>query len=76
MGVEFNDFNLLDVYAKTNTNKISQKYGGQFTCVIPYDKNLKIADGSRAVVITKGWVEPKSNLDEDQQEEKLLDEQK
>jgi hypothetical protein len=76
MGIEFDDFNLLDVYAKTNTNKISQKYGGQLTVVIPYDKNLKLTDGSRTVVFTKGWVEPKSNSEEDQQEEKLLDEQK
>ena len=65
MGVEFDDFNLLDVYAKTNTNKISQKYGGQLTVVIPYDKNLKLTDGSRTVVFTKGWVEPKSNSEED-----------
>jgi hypothetical protein len=36
---------------------------------------LKLTDG-RVVSITKGWVEPKSNSEEDQQEEKLLDEQK
>lgn len=75
MGVEFDDFNLLDVYAKTNTNKISQKYGGQFTVIIPFDKNLKLVE-SRQVVVTQGWIEPKSNSDEDLQEEKLLDEQK
>lgn len=32
--------------------------------------------GSRVVAVTKGWVEPKANADEEMQEEKLLDEQK
>ena len=30
MGVEFTGFNLLDVYAKTNPNKIHNKYGKEF----------------------------------------------
>jgi|688.fasta_scaffold1029966_2 hypothetical protein len=75
MGIEFDDFNLLDVYAKTNINKISQKYGGQFTVSFPFT-DLKFTDGCRKVQITTGWIEPKSNSDEDMQEEKLLDEQK
>jgi len=29
MGIEFEGFSLLDVYAKTNPNKITQKYGSQ-----------------------------------------------
>jgi hypothetical protein len=65
MGSEFDDFNLLDVYAKTNTNKIAQKYGQQFTVSLPYDKLKMVETGTREVKVTKGWVEPKSNSEED-----------
>ena len=36
MGVEFEGFSLLDVYAKTNPNKITAKYGAELVCTVKF----------------------------------------
>lgn len=71
MGKEFEGFVLIDVYSKTNHHKVAQKYGQQLSVSL-------LADGKsdRKVSFNEDFVEQPSNLEEDDQEEKLLDEQK
>ena len=77
MGTEFTGFSLLDVYAKTNPNKITQKYGTELIVKVDFSTD---ADGqvhqSRKVEKNSDYEPPAANPDEDEQEEKLLDEQK
>ena len=39
MGTEFTEFSLLDVYAKTNPNKITQKYGCELLVKVDFSKD-------------------------------------
>ena len=77
MGVEFTGFSLLDVYAKSNPNKIVQKFGKEILVKVDYSKD---SDGelhlSRNVEKASDFIAPDVNPEEDAQEEKLLDEQK
>ena len=69
MGIEFDEIKLTDVYIKSNPNKIMSKYGQQFN--ISLDSN-----GKRTIVLNPAFKEPVSKPEEEQEEEKLLDEQK
>ena len=39
MGTEFTGFSLLDVYAKSNPNKITLKYGNELQVKVTFSKN-------------------------------------
>ena len=66
MGVEFTDFSLLDVYAKTNPNKITLKYGKELVVKVDHSKD---SDGdshlSRKVEKAADFVAPCINPEED-----------
>ena len=77
MGTEFRGFSLLDVYAKSNPNKITLKYGNELQIKVHFSQNednqLSL---DRRVTKNSEFSAPETNADEDAQEEKLLDEQK
>ena len=76
MGTEFVGFSLLDVYAKSNPNKIAQKFGGELVITVKsqlVDEKLHL---ERTIAKNPEFAAPAANPEEDAQEEKLLDEQK
>ena len=73
MGLEFEDFSLLDVYAKTNPHKIAQKFGQEFVITVTYaaGETQKI---SRKITKNPDYKPVERNAEDDDREEKLLDE--
>ena len=78
MGIEFTGFSLLDVYAKTNPNKITQKYGSELLAKVTFEatEDSDHVHSTRVVEKNPDFTAPELNPEEDAQEEKLLDEQK
>ena len=73
MGVEYEGIKLVDIYNKSNPNKVSQKYGKQFIIEIVFNfEGEPIA--RREIKMNQLYKQPEIVPEDEQEEEKLLDE--
>lgn len=66
MGTEFTGFSLLDVYAKSNPNKITLKYGNELQIKVHFSQNEdNQLNLDRQVTKNSEFSAPETNADED-----------
>ncbi|CDW91361.1 UNKNOWN [Stylonychia lemnae] len=75
MGVEYEGIKLIDIYTKSNPNKVAQKYGKQLIINLLFNYENK-ATIKRLVKINSDYRPPQIPQEDEIEEEKLLDEQK